>query len=135
MTDEQLRRMFKEASPQREIERLSDEIDRLQRSVTDWKLEAEVHRKRAAAAVREIARLRETIRRLADQDATLSVVDGNVTVEMDAKLTDAEREACTACVEICDAQARSAYEGQSADTAKRWVRKAATLRGLLERTK
>jgi hypothetical protein len=41
----------------------------------------------------EIERLREAIRRLADQDATLSVCDGNVTVEMDATLTDAEREA------------------------------------------
>lgn len=34
------------------------EIERLQRSVTDWQLEAEVHRKRAAAAVGEIERLR-----------------------------------------------------------------------------
>lgn len=41
----------------------------------------------------EIARLRLAIRRLADQDATLSVCDGNVTVTMDATLTDAEREA------------------------------------------
>jgi len=37
-----------------------DEIERLQRSATDWRLEAEVHRKRAAAAVAEIARLRLT---------------------------------------------------------------------------
>ena len=35
-------------------------IERLQRSVTDWQLEAQVHRKRAAAAVAEIARLRLT---------------------------------------------------------------------------
>ena len=41
----------------------------------------------------EIARLREAIRRLADQDATLSVCGGNVTVTMDATLTDEEREA------------------------------------------
>jgi hypothetical protein len=41
----------------------------------------------------EIARLREAIRRLADQDATLSVVGGDVIVEMDATLTDAERDA------------------------------------------
>jgi len=39
----------------------------------------------------EIERLREAIRRLAEQDATLSVCDGNVTVTMDATLTDAER--------------------------------------------
>jgi hypothetical protein len=34
----------------------------------------------------EIARLREAIRRLAEQDATLSVCGGNVTVTMDATL-------------------------------------------------
>ena len=45
------------------------------------------------AAAAEIARLREAIRRLADQDATLSVQGGNVTVTLDATLTDAEREA------------------------------------------
>jgi hypothetical protein len=33
----------------------------------------------------ENERLRKAIRRLADQDATLSVCDGNVTVQMDAK--------------------------------------------------
>jgi hypothetical protein len=44
------------------------------------------------AAADEIERLREAIRRLADQDATLSVVGGNVIVQMDATLTDAERE-------------------------------------------
>jgi hypothetical protein len=44
-------------------------------------------------AAAEIARLRDAIRRLADQDATLSVCDGNVTVTMDATLTDEEREA------------------------------------------
>lgn len=44
-------------------------------------------------AIVEIVSLREAIRRLADQDATLSVCDGNVTVTMDATLTDAEREA------------------------------------------
>lgn len=36
-------------------------------------------------AAGEIERLREAIRRIADQDATLSVVSGNVIVEMDAK--------------------------------------------------
>jgi hypothetical protein len=41
----------------------------------------------------ENERLREAIRRLAEQDATLSVCDGNVTVTLDATLTDAEREA------------------------------------------
>jgi len=41
----------------------------------------------------EIARLREAIRRLADQDATLSVHGGAVTVTMDGTLTVEEREA------------------------------------------
>ena len=40
----------------------------------------------------ENQRLREAIRRLAEQDATLSVCEGNVTVTMDAALTDAERD-------------------------------------------
>ena len=44
-------------------------------------------------AADEIARLRLAICRLADQDATLSVCSGNVTVTLDATLTDAEREA------------------------------------------
>ncbi|NBW11915.1 MAG: hypothetical protein EBR82_28170 [Caulobacteraceae bacterium] len=44
-------------------------------------------------AADEIARLREASRRLAAQDATLSVQGGNVTVTMDATLTDEEREA------------------------------------------
>ena len=44
-------------------------------------------------AVAEIKRLREAIRRLAEQDATLSVCDGSVTVTLDATLTDEEREA------------------------------------------
>jgi hypothetical protein len=41
----------------------------------------------------EIERLRQAIRRLAEQDATLSVCDGNVTVTMDGTLTDEERKA------------------------------------------
>ncbi len=71
-------------------------------------------------AAGELDRLREAIRRLADQDATLSVQGGNVIVEMDAALTDAEREA----VEYVVAEGRTA---SSLDVA--------VLRGLLERTK
>ena len=40
-----------------------------------------------------IDRLKEGIRRLADQDATLSIEGGSVTVTMDATLTAEEREA------------------------------------------
>jgi hypothetical protein len=71
-------------------------------------------------AASEIERLREAIRRLADQDATLSVCEGNVTVTMDTPLTDAEREAITvAC-------------GDSSQWGRPHV---ATLMRLLERTK
>jgi hypothetical protein len=66
----------------------------------------------------EIERLREAIRRLADHDATLSVCNGNVTVTLDATLTDAEREAITEASEF--------YIG---------TRTGVTLSGLLERTK
>jgi hypothetical protein len=69
----------------------------------------------------EIERLKDAIRRLADQDATLSVCGGNVTVQVDATLTDAEREA------IRFAAVLYGQGGREAD--------AETLRGLLERTK
>jgi hypothetical protein len=76
----------------------------------------------ANAMADEILRLREAIRRLADQDATLSVCDGNVTVTVDATLTDEEREAVG-----------MAYSRLTTDANYEAV--AATLRGLLERTK
>jgi hypothetical protein len=44
-------------------------------------------------AADEIVQLKEALRRLADQDATLSACDGKVTVTMDATLTDEERDA------------------------------------------
>lgn len=68
----------------------------------------------------EIARLHEAVRRLAEQDATLSVQGGNVTVTMDATLTIEEREA----VEWAAYAAEKWYEHTAA----------ATLRGLLKRT-
>jgi hypothetical protein len=73
----------------------------------------------------EIERLREAIRRLADQDATLSVRDGNVTVEMDATLTDAEREAIET--------AMNAYGEHNDDPECETIE--AALWGLLDRTK
>jgi hypothetical protein len=69
----------------------------------------------------EIDRLKEAIRRLADQDATLSVCNGNVIVTMDATLTDEEREA----VEWAEELAGNCEEFDRVDT----------LRNLLERTK
>ena len=77
--------------------------------------------KYANAMADEILRLREAIRRLADQDATLSVQDGNVTVTIDATLTDEEREA----IYRAEARLRTAYVPDDET--------AATLRSLLER--
>ncbi len=50
-----------------------------------------------AEAAAEIENLRTAIRRLADQDATLSVCGGAVQVTMDGTLTDEER----AAIEVC----------------------------------
>jgi len=79
----------------------------------------------------EIARMRlaihrhvAAIRRLAEHDATLSVQGGNVTVTMDATLTDAERAAIR--------EAADAYEQNNGDADCERI--AATLRGLLART-
>ena len=71
----------------------------------------------------EIASLRTAIRRLAEQDATLSVCNGNVTVTMDATLTDEEREAL--------AEAIGAYNDNDDD--EECAKIAATLHGLLKR--
>lgn len=78
----------------------------------------------ATAAIAEAAdrmeEMRLAIARLADQDATLSACDGNVTVTMDATLTAAERAALEYVV------ARWMLAG---------AEDRAVLRGLLERTK
>ncbi len=74
-------------------------------------------------AAKERDSLRLAIRRLAEQDATLSVCDGNVTVTMDATLTDAEREAIYRASQYLSQN--DVFEGMAED--------AATLRGLLER--
>ena len=81
----------------------------------------------------EIARLREAIRRLAEQDATLSVVGGNVIVQMDATLTDAEREAVEATIVDLDGGANFNEQRFWPMLAKRLRERSATLRGLLER--
>jgi sirohydrochlorin ferrochelatase len=76
-------------------------------------------------AAAEIDRLREALRRLADQDATLSVQDGGVTVTLDATLTDEERNAIKWAYSLLEPRKSV---GSCAETA-------ATLRNLLERTK
>ncbi len=78
-----------------------------------------------------VAELAQTIRRLADQDATLSVCDGNVTVTMDATLTDAEREAVRFCVTASLPETEK-LGGVAGELCRMH---AARLRGLLERLK
>jgi hypothetical protein len=78
----------------------------------------------------EIASLRTAIRRLAEQDATLSVCDGNVTVTMDATLTEAEREAIGVAI-----QSMAGIEDMSSSWPARESRALDTLRNLLQRTK
>lgn len=75
--------------------KLCEELRRLARA-TPMSMLAGVDRRSAVAmegAADRIELLESAIRRLADQDATLSVQGGNVIVQMDATLTDAERSA------------------------------------------
>ena len=72
----------------------------------------------------EVRRLRAAITALADQDATLAICNGNVTVTMDATLTVEEREAVQRAARLCDTLPLPST-----------LNDAATLRGLLERTK
>lgn len=81
-------------------------------------------------ALAEIERLREAIRRLAEQDATLSVCDGNVTVTMDATLTEAERAALRTVIGGFGMWV--AQNGLADDESLRLA--VVTLRSLLERT-
>jgi hypothetical protein len=104
----------------------ADEIERL-RALADNRGELSVERRR------EIVGLREAIRRLADQDATLSVCDGRVTVTMDATLTDAEREAIVQSADFADWDAEYFAADRNKSLADGAAERAATLRGLLER--
>ncbi len=90
-------------------------------------LAAEVRRLRGviAASEPEIAHLRLAIARLADQDATLSVCNGNVTVTMDATLTEEERDTVWTVAE--------AYAGNDDDP--ECERLARVLQGIYQRLK
>ena len=70
--------------------------------------------------------LMEAIRRIAEQDATLSVVGGNVIVQMDATLTDAEREALRKVLRLL-------REGFFRDSSIELVQAASVIDGLLDR--
>jgi hypothetical protein len=50
-------------------------------------------------AAREIEMLKTALARIASQEATFSVIGGNIIVDVDATLTDAEREAI---LQACD---------------------------------
>ena len=89
--------------------------------------DAEIARLRLQSAHAEMELLRTAIRRLADQDATLSVCDGNVTVTMDGTLTGAEREAVEEAM-------RQVVESDCIATPHA-LEVIGTLRGLLERMK
>lgn len=90
-------------------------------AILDWEQADQIMQDQRA----EIARLRLAIRRLADQDATLSVCDGNVTVAMDATLTDEEREAIEFALDRLRGTLRGNEECAHAES----------LRVLLDRTK
>jgi len=53
----------------------------------------------------EIERLKDAIRRIADQDATLSACDGNVTVQVDGSLSDHERKSIDRVIFLLNHQA------------------------------
>ncbi len=80
----------------------------------------------------EIARLKDAIRRLADQDATLSVCDGNVTVTIDATLAAKERKAIGVAIQ-CVVAARAQRHPEEEKSRELLHKSAATLRSLLER--
>ena len=80
-------------------------------------------------AADEISRLKDALRRIAEQDAA-SACDGNVRVTMDATLTDLHRAAIEYGVMLCDDTAGMAYDRATIDGASR---AADVLRGLLER--
>ena len=103
----------------------ADIIDRLLAAVT---ADAPMPSMLLVSAATEIERLRFAVRRIAEQNATLSVCGGNVTVTMDATLTDAEREAVDLAIDLLNG-----VEDVSAGASSRADAAAATLRGLLER--
>lgn len=115
------------------VDEAADEIDRLRQVLSQQNLtlasEESEQRDVGTELVRRVThlnevleenvRLREAIRRLADQDATMSVVGGNVIVEMDDALTSEERDSLKFAI--------NQMKYIRADSA------AATLRALLER--
>jgi len=81
----------------------------------------------------EIERLKDAIRRLADQDATLSACDGNVTVQVDGSLTDDERKAIDRVIFLLNHQADDLDKSALYDYSASHRKDIAALRTLSER--
>jgi len=73
---------------------------------------------------RENESLKEALRRLADQNATFSVIGGNIIVDVEPVLTDEERDAIVSAV----------LDYEQNDDDEDCAKMVSTLRGLLERT-
>jgi len=80
-----------------------------------------------------VQELRDGISRIAAHNATVTFVDGNVTVVINAKLGGEERQALRECADIARSQLRSAEEGGDRETIAIWTRRHALIRGLLAR--
>ena len=81
----------------------------------------------------ENERLKEAIRRLAEQDATLSVQGGSVTVTMEGTLTDEEWDEIEKIIDVSHETAEFNAERLHPYKAEKLRRRAAILIGLLER--
>lgn len=111
---------------------MTDLVDRLV-EVSGWSLMSTPAREAVLEAAAEIERLRFAIRRIAEQDATLSVCEGDVTVTVDATLTDAERDDHRVWLAECLRQASAATEGGNEELAERWLGRSRRAASLLER--
>ena len=108
---------------------VSDIVEQLRDSVTQCR--AVDRSALLAAAADEIERLRLALRRLADQNATFSIIGGNLIVDVEPALTTAEREAIGVAAKWCEEPMDPIHSKTSLDA----MLAADTLRGLLERTK
>lgn len=81
----------------------------------------------------EIERLKDAIRRIADQDATLSACDGEVTVQVEGSLTDDERKAIERVIFLLNHQADDLDKSGLYDYSASHRKDIATLRTLSER--
>ena len=108
-------------------EEAAKEIERLNVAITSYAASSE-------AAAMEINQLRTALARLADQDATFSVIGGNMIVDVDAKLTDEERAAIKMAIAACkvEGELNQACDGRQS-FAGLWHDHAGALRSLLER--